>query len=211
MGNCGTDNRGTLYSLRKKDKGKKASKSYVTIAYNSHDETIYQIKGRQNTCPPRQLWGHIQTFIDMTGAQQLKETGEYSNDPDDFEVMGQWLEENTGIDFVGSIDKRLEEFEREVIETYEQWSNTEYSQQADTQAPTTDLADFGGEYAPKWDASLEAVASKLPFDATEKLIRSLYITTLPRGMRRRLGMEDKFKGLLELGDEIENRLSLIHI
>ena len=31
MGHCGQDHRGTLYSLRKKDKGKKFSKSYVTI------------------------------------------------------------------------------------------------------------------------------------------------------------------------------------
>jgi hypothetical protein len=209
MGHCGTDNRGTLYSLRKKDKGKKSSKSYVTIAYNLQEETIYQIKGRQNTCPPRELWGHIQTFIDITGAQQLKETGEYSNDPEDFEELGQWLEENTGIDFVGSMDKRLEEFEREVIEIYEQWSSTEYSKQADTQPPDIDLADFGGDYAPKWDATLESVASKLPFDATEKLIRALYITTLPRGMRQRLGMEEKFKGLLELGDEIEDRIDEI--
>jgi hypothetical protein len=102
MGHCGTDQRGTLYSLRKKDPGKKSSKSYVTIAYNAQEETIYQIKGRQNTCPPRELWNHIATFIEITGAEKLAETGEYSNEPEEFEELGQWLDENAGISFEGS-------------------------------------------------------------------------------------------------------------
>ena len=46
MGHCGGDQRGTLYSLRKKEEGKKASKSYITIAYNTQTETIYQEEGK---------------------------------------------------------------------------------------------------------------------------------------------------------------------
>ena len=71
MGHCGNDSRGTLYSLRKRDKGQKNSKSYVTIAYNQDSATIFQIKGRANTCPPESLWPHIEKFIEISGAGVL--------------------------------------------------------------------------------------------------------------------------------------------
>ena len=78
MGHCGRDEQGTLYSLRKKEEGKKASRSYITISYNAENETIYQIKGRQNSAPPSELWNHVAKFIEITGAERLEETGEVS-------------------------------------------------------------------------------------------------------------------------------------
>ena len=142
MGHCGRDERGTLYSLRKKESGKKASKSYITIAYNAQDETIYQIKGRQNTCPPRELWNHIQTFIEITGAEKLAETGEYSNEPEEFEELGQWLDENAGISFEGSFEKRMEEFRQEVERLENVWERSEYFQQIDFDGVSFDTLDY---------------------------------------------------------------------
>jgi hypothetical protein len=91
MGHCGTDDRGNLYSLRKKDKGKRDSKSYITIAFNEQSKEIFQIKGRQNTCPPESLWPHIEKFIELTDAISLQETGEYSNEPEEFNRLGDYL------------------------------------------------------------------------------------------------------------------------
>jgi hypothetical protein len=194
MGHCGTDQRGTLYSLRKKDPGKKSSKSYVTIAYNTHDETIYQIKGRQNTCPPRELWNHIATFIEITGAEKLAETGEYSNEPEEFEELGQWLDENAGISFEGSFEKRMEEFREEVERLKNDWERTEYFQQVDFDGVSFDTLDYDENVMPTWAASVSSIASKLPFDLSEEAMRTFFA----------VGSEDSAD--LALADEIEEAI-----
>jgi hypothetical protein len=194
MGHCGRDERGTLYSLRKKESGKKASKSYITIAYNAQEETIYQIKGRQNSVPPSELWYHIAKFIEITGAEQLEETGEYSDEPGLFEEFGQWLQNNTSIQFQGSLEKRLEEF-REAIEFLERrWKGTDYFEQVDFNGADVDTMEgFEGDM-PRWYAGVSSVASKLPFDLTEKAIRALYA----------IGSDDP--QVLAFADEIEEKV-----
>ena len=174
MGHCGRDQRGTLYSLRKKEKGQKASKSYVTIAYNAQEETIYQIKGRQNTCPPRELWNHIATFIEITGAEKLAETGEYSNEPEEFEELGNWLDENAGISFEGSFEKRMEEFRQEVERLENDWERSEYFQQVDFDGVSFDTLDYDENVMPMWAASVSSIAAKLPFDLTEEKMRTFF-------------------------------------
>ena len=194
MGHCGTDQRGTLYSLRKKEPGQKSSKSYVTIAYNAQEETIYQIKGRQNTCPPRDLWNHIATFIEITGAEKLAETGEYSNEPEEFEELGQWLDENAGIEFEGSFEKRMQEFREEVERLENDWERTEYFQQVDFDGVTFDTIDGYDGDTPMWAASVSSIASKLPFDLTEEAMRTFFA----------VGSEDPQD--LALSDEIEEAI-----
>ena len=81
MGHCGNDGRGTLYSLRKRDKGKKGSKSYVTIAYNQDSATIFPNQSRQNL-PPESLWPHIEKFIEISEAEFLEETGSIQMSPE---------------------------------------------------------------------------------------------------------------------------------
>jgi hypothetical protein len=174
MGHCGTDQRGTLYSLRKKESGKKASKSYVTIAYSKDAGTIYQIKGRQNTCPPRELWNHIAKFIEITGATNLEETGEYSDDVEAFEELGQWLGSNTGISFEGSFEKRMEEFRQEVERLKNDWERSEYFQQVDFDGVSFDTLDYDGYDMPAWFASVSSIAAKLPFDLTEEAMRTFF-------------------------------------
>lgn len=194
MGHCGSDARGTLYSLRKKESGKKASKSYITIAYNAYAETIYQIKGRQNTCPPRELWNHIATFIEITGAEKLAETGEYSNDEEAFEEMGQWLDNNTGIEFEGSFEKRMEEFRQEVERLENDWERSEYFQQVDFDGVSFDTTDYDENVVPMWAAGVSSIASKLPFDLTEEKMRTFYA----------VGSDNPQD--LALSDEIEERI-----
>ena len=194
MGHCGSDSRGTLYSLRRKEEGKKTSKSYITISYNAQEETIYQVKGRQNTCPPRELWNHIATFIEITGAEKLAETGEYSNEEDKFEELGKWLDENTGIEFEGSLEKRIEEFRQEVERLENDWERTEYFQQIDFDGVSFDTIENGEYDMPAWFASVSSIASKLPFDLTEEAMRTFYA----------VGSEDPQD--LALSDEIEEAI-----
>ena len=194
MGHCGTDQRGTLYSLRKKEPGQKASKSYITISYNTQDETIYQIKGRQNTCPPQELWKHIAKFIEITGAEKLAETGEYSNDVDGFEELGKWLDKNAGIEFEGSFEKRMEEFRQEVERLENDWERTEYFQQVDFNGLSFDAIENGEHYMPAWFASVSSIAAKLTLDLTEEAMRTFFA----------VGSEDPQD--LDLGDEIEEAI-----
>ena len=197
MGHCGGDERGTLYSLRKKEEGKKASKSYITIAYNAQDQTIYQIKGRQNTCPPAALWTKIAKFIEITGAEGLEETGEYSNDKEAFEELGKWLDANTSISFEGSLEKRLEEFREEVERLESEWQRSRYSLQVDYSGASVDTLDIDFNDTPIWYASATSIASILPFDLTEEKMRTFYA----------VGSEDPQD--LALSDEIEEAIMKI--
>jgi len=114
MGHCGEDQRGTLYSLRKKDKGKKLSKSYVTISYNSYNKTIFQIKGRSNDAPPESVWKHIAWFIDATDTVEVEETGEHSNDQEGFHRMTAGLiARSPGVKFINTLEQQAEELRQE--------------------------------------------------------------------------------------------------
>ena len=111
MGHCGSDGRGTLYSLRKKEPGKKESKSYVTVAYNAYpDKTVYQIKGQSNTAPSEDLWPYIIWFIDEYGVEAVEESGEHSDD--DFAPMLAAIDESTEAtvkDSVAEVEARVEQ------------------------------------------------------------------------------------------------------
>jgi hypothetical protein len=114
MGHCGQDHRGTLYSLRKKDKGKKFSKSYVTISYNEGEETIFQIKGRNNDAPPNTVWDHISWFIDNSDTAIVEEAGEHSNDEEGFREMIDWLKDaSPRVSFSNSMEDMLAEYTSE--------------------------------------------------------------------------------------------------
>ena len=114
MGHCGQDHRGTLYSLRKKDKGKKFSKSYVTISYNEHEETIFQIKGRNNDAPPNTVWDHISWFIDNSDTAIVEEVGEYSNDEEGFrEMIAHLSDYSPRVSFSNSMEDMLAEYTSE--------------------------------------------------------------------------------------------------
>ena len=179
MGHCGRDEQGSLYSLRKKDPGKKASRSYITISYNTEDKTIYQIKGRQNTCPPQELWKHIAKFIEITGATNLEEIGEYSNDEAEFEKLGQWLGSNSRISFEGTFEKRMDEFRQEVALREDQWKRSKYSFQVDYGGASVDTLDIDDNVDIVWYARASSIAAKLPFDLTEETMLTFYAVGSP--------------------------------
>ena len=119
MGHCGSDGRGDLISLRKpKEKRKTGSSSYVTMAYNKHDEIIYQIKGRENSTPPEETWEHINWFVQNMPVTKIEETGEHSGD--DFGSFLQWLRrENPGISVGVDMDELVREAQEELDDILE--------------------------------------------------------------------------------------------
>ena len=173
MGHCGTDSRGTLYSLRKKSKNSSFSKSYVTISYNASQQIIYQIKGRSNTCPPEELWPYIEKFVRLMDATELQESGEHSNDEEEFQLLGQYLADETGIEFVGSFEKKLEEFSENINAYYQDFMRHESSNNVRISGPSAETYDYG-EGVIYWMDTLENVGVEIPFRLNDKLLRVLY-------------------------------------
>ena len=120
MGHCGRDDRGNLVSLRTRPKGSKASKSHVTLTYNENEETLYQIKGRENNAPDSEYWTYIKDFIDRFGVDEVTEDGEHSND--DFTPLLEFIEENTN----AKIDTRLAELQDYVNDVHNGLADTDY-------------------------------------------------------------------------------------
>ena len=170
MGHCGTDDRGNLYSLRKKDKGKRDSKSYITIAFNESSEEIFQIKGRQNTCPPESLWPHIEKFIELSGATSLQETGEYSNEPEEFNRLGDYLSSETGIEWGGSLDQRMEDFRNECNDYLMQF-RANVADNEDVQLGGLDIEMDDYEEGFQWIDTLESIVVEVPFKLEARYLR----------------------------------------
>ena len=162
MGHCGTDDRGNLYSLRKRDKGKRDSKSYITIAFNEQSKEIFQIKGRQNTCPPEALWPHIEKFIELQGATNLQETGEYSAEPEEFSRLGDYLSEETGIEWGGTLDQRMEDFRNECNEYLMQF-RANVADDEDVQLAGLDIEMDDYEEGFQWYDTLQSIVVEVPF------------------------------------------------
>ena len=171
MGHCGNDSRGTLYSLRKRNKGQKNSKSYVTIAYNQDSATIFQIKGRQNTCPPESLWPHIEKFIEITGAEFLQETGEYSNEPEEFNRLGDYLNSETGIEWQGGIEQRYQDFNNECQEYLMQFrANVAEPSEVVLTGLQVEYADYDDGF--EWYDTLESIVVEVPFKLKDRHLHS---------------------------------------
>ena len=77
-------------------------------------ETLFQIKGRGNSAPPEATWDHIVWFIDNMGIQAVEEQGEYSDNPEDFLEMNDYLANYTNANFAGNRQSRVDELENEL-------------------------------------------------------------------------------------------------
>ena len=166
MGHCGNDSRGTLYSLRKRDKGKRDSKSYVTIAFNDYDKTIFQIKGRSNSCPPESLWPHIEKFIELSGAGKLEETGEYSQEPEEFNRLGDYLSSETGIEWGGSYETRFNEFREECVQ-YENYFRRNIGRD-EVQLRGLEVLDADYDEGFEWIDTLQTIVVEVPFKLKDR-------------------------------------------
>lgn len=119
MGHCGDTPEGTLYSLRKKQSKRRDPSSYVTIAAGG--DVIYQIKGRENLAPPEETWDHIVWFVDNMGIDEIRESGEHSQDPEGLQEMVQYVASQTGASATTSpeaIAERAEEYCRNVDDRF---------------------------------------------------------------------------------------------
>ena len=161
MGHCGTDDRGHLYSLRKKKQGRLESTSFVTISYNTYNETIFQIKGRFNEAPAREYWEYIAEFIDDMGAEKLQEMGEHAGHDqlEDFKQMAEFLEERTGIE-IDSEEKRLEEFRQSCEGHLQNFRQADYSEHILLGGLTIDITDWD-DPRPMWHDSVVAVSAEI--------------------------------------------------
>ena len=79
MGHCGRDDRAVLYSLRSKGPKQKISDSHITIAYNESEDTVYQIKGKQNCTPLPKYGPYVVDFLKMMEVERIEEVGEHSD------------------------------------------------------------------------------------------------------------------------------------
>jgi len=86
MGHCGRGEHGALVSLRAG--GGRAMKPFITLEFDG--TTLYQIKGKGNTAPKKDLWPYVDWFIENMGVERIRETGQHANDPGSFgTVRGQ--------------------------------------------------------------------------------------------------------------------------
>ena len=139
MGHCGSDSRGVLVSLRKRQSARKASSSYVTMTWDS--DTLYQIKGRSNDAPPYEMWDHIEWFIRHFDISSVQETGEHSNDVEGFREMNEYLQgRNRDVNFTGAIDEgAIQEAIDEVTNNYDGENSSIYGELSGPE-------DHGGDY-----------------------------------------------------------------
>ena len=139
MGHCGSDSRGVLVSLRKRQSARKASSSYVTMTWDR--DTLYQIKGRSNDAPPMEMWDHIEWFIRNMDISSVQETGEHSNDEEGFREMNEYLQSrNRDVNFTGTLDEgAIQEAIDEVVNDYDGENSSIYGE---LQGPE----DHGGDY-----------------------------------------------------------------
>jgi len=173
MSHCAADDDGTLYSLRKKEKNRISSDSYVTISYDSKDKTIYQIKAKANQAPPEKFWNHIAKFIEIVGAEDVKETGEYTSQEREFALLNNFLSEKTGINSKNSYKVKEEEMERELREIYAGFETSVYSKYCKIAGYSVRAVEFTDGKQPIWTDSLYAAAADLEFEVTEKIINAL--------------------------------------
>ena len=141
MGHCGSDSRGVLVSLRKRQGKRKASSSYVTMTWDS--DTLYQIKGRSNDAPPYEMWDHIEWFIRNFDISSVQETGEHSNDVEGFREMIEYLQgRNRDVNFTGAVDEdAIQEAIDEAVRTY-----NDNAENSSIYGELSGPEDHGGEY-----------------------------------------------------------------
>jgi len=139
MGHCGSDSRGTLVSLRKRQSKRKASSSYITMTWDG--ETLYQIKGRSNDAPPHEMWDHIEWFIRNMDISSVEETGEHSNDHEGFQEMNEYLQgRNQGVRFNGAID--IDAIQEAIDEVVNEWDGENSSIWGEVNGPE----EHGGDH-----------------------------------------------------------------
>ena len=87
MGHCGRGEQGSLVSLRAG--GGRKMKPFITLEFDG--TTLYQIKGKANKAPKKDLWPYVDWFIENMGVERVTESGQHSSDPEGFDQMLAYL------------------------------------------------------------------------------------------------------------------------
>ena len=87
MGHCGRGEQGSLVSLRAG--GGRKMKPFITMEFDG--TTLYQIKGKANKAPKKDLWPYVDWFIENMGVDRITESGQHSSDPEGFAQMLAYL------------------------------------------------------------------------------------------------------------------------
>mgnify|MGYP003134377272 CR=1 FL=1 len=112
MGHCGRGEQGSLVSLRSGE-GRRV-KPMITMEFDG--TTLYQIKGKANKAPKKDLWPYIDWFIENMGVERVTEMGMHSDDAPGFmEMMTYLAEKHEDVKFKESwtdeADELLNQFE----------------------------------------------------------------------------------------------------
>ena len=112
MGHCGRGEQGSLVSLRSGE-GRRV-KPMSTMEFDG--TTLYQIKGKANKAPKKDLWPYIDWFIENMGVERVTEMGMHSDDAPGFmEMMTYLAEKHEDVKFKESwtdeADELLNQFE----------------------------------------------------------------------------------------------------
>ena len=114
MGHCGRGEDAQLYSLRVGEK--RNVKPMITLEFDG--STVYQIKGKANTAPKRDLWPYIDWFLENMEVDKIVEKGSHSSDGAAFAEMLEYLQErHPDIDQSSS-------WSAEAIELLNQWEGS---------------------------------------------------------------------------------------
>ena len=89
MGHCGRGEHGSLVSLRAG--GGRKMKPFITLEFDG--TTLYQIKGKANVAPKKDLWTYVDWFIENMGVERITETGQHSSDHEGFDEMLEYFDE----------------------------------------------------------------------------------------------------------------------
>ena len=89
MGHCGRGEHGSLVSLRAG--GGRKMKPFITLEFDG--TTLYQIKGKANVAPKKDLWPYVDWFIENMGVERITETGQHASDHEGFDEMLEYFDE----------------------------------------------------------------------------------------------------------------------
>ena len=102
MGHCGSGQDGTLYSLRAGGTTRRNIKPKITLEMDRQG-IVYQIKGKANEAPKKELWPYIDWFIENAGVERVTEVGTHSSDGLGFaEMIGYLKQKHPDVKFEDS-------------------------------------------------------------------------------------------------------------
>jgi len=66
-------------------------KPFITLEFDG--TTLYQIKGKGNVAPKKDLWPYVDWFIENMGVERILETGQHASDYEGFDEMLEYFDE----------------------------------------------------------------------------------------------------------------------